>query len=201
MSGKLLSVSVIGLAFLAACSDTSITDVSSPERELRLSAHGGAAAAVDVSGEWLWSSRERLILPEWAATLVFGIQPEGPRTSAICESSGTMTLVQEGAAVSGERVRTSVECVTRGGQVFGDASGLPVPLVNGEIRGRSLVIQFSANMVDCTLRASITVNGQAATALSGGGTCIVPGHPRSNVPLDPPPGGVDKILSFTTMRP
>ncbi|HSJ30535.1 MAG TPA: hypothetical protein VK933_03815, partial [Longimicrobiales bacterium] len=194
-------VSVIGLAFLAACSDTSITDVSSPERELRLSAHG-ADAAIDVSGEWLWSDRERLILPEWAATLVFGIQPEGPRTSAICEGSGTMTLVQEGAVVSGEWVRTSQQCVTRGGQVFDSAPFLPAPLVNGEVRGRNLVIQFGGgNAVDCTFRASITVNGQAATALSGGGTCIVPGHPKSNVPLDPPPGGVDKILSFSAVRP
>jgi hypothetical protein len=203
MSGsrKLFGV-IMASVWLAACSDGGVTDVA-PTGSL-LGAHGNGGASVDLSGEWTWAESETLIIPAWAVELAFPeIEAEGSITRASCESSGTLTLVQTGNTFTGTTVRTDHECVTSGGQIFGgDASAfLPQPIIDGEIRGRSFVMHRLATVVECIYHGTISgLEAGVATTLSGGGQCIVPGHPRSPIPVDPPPGGVDIVSSFTATR-
>jgi hypothetical protein len=197
-----LGLWALAVAASAACSDGG-TLTGLPEGQLLMSAHAGAA--IDVSGDWLWSSEEKLSFPVWVAQGIFGIDPEGPTTQARCTATGTMTLEQVDRIFSGVSVRTGGECVTPGGQVFsGVTGGASEPGFDGEINGRNLSWQefVAAGMVACSMRAVISAfDGTTAIELSGGGPCIVPGHPKSVIPLDPPPGGHQTILSWSATRP
>lgn len=189
----------IGIALIAGCSETEITEAS-PDRSPLMSAHGGAS--IDISGDWLWSREEHLIFPAWVAELIFGIQPEGPTTSARCSGSGTMSLVQTGNTFSGVATSEGGQCTTRGGQVFAGVAPNE-PIVDGQIRGKSVRFHLigAGGSVDCAMHAVISeIQAGTASALTGGGHCIVPGHPKSPIPLDPPPGGVQNEASFTANR-
>lgn len=205
MTRKQVLIGAMGAALATGCSEA-LTSVSSTGtgRPDAATTHANAPA-IDVSGEWVWSRELSLIFPVWVAQGVFGIEPEGPSTSARCTGSGTMTLVQNGSSFSGVSQNTEGQCVTRGGQVFpGVAPDLPQPVEDGVIRGRSLNLHLIAagGSLDCTSHAVVTeLDGGTATALRGGGPCIIPGHPKSAVPLDPPPGGTQTILSWTAERP
>lgn len=164
-------------------------------------------AVVDVSGSWNWSRQEHLTLPDWVVTDILQptnptLTPEGPITQATCTGSGIMTLVQADATFSGTFTQTAHACVTTGGQDFKDPTAfVPVAVEEGRIRGRSIRMLLDDIMIDCIYHAVISkVQGGVAMALKGGGECIVPGHPKSEIPLDPPPAGTSKTLSFTAVR-
>lgn len=197
-----LGLWALAVAAGAACSDGG-TITSLPEERVLMSAHAGAV--IDVSGDWLWTQEEKLSFPAWVARDIFGIDPEGPTTQARCTVTGTMTLEQVDDAFSGVSVRTGGECSTSGGQVFsGSESGGPRPGFDGQIHGRNMAWQELAagGTVACSMRAVISaIDGTTAIELRGGGPCVVPGHPKSVIPLDPPPGGHQTVLSWRATRP
>ena len=204
MSGRRKFMWAVALVSLAGCADR---DVSAPllgeSDESRAASVALSAGVIDISGEWVWSQELVLILPAWAAEQFFGIQPEGATTHSRCTGSGTMMLVQTGDSFSGSSQSTAGQCVTRGGQVFaGVGAGIPQPIVDGKIQGRSLAFHRlgAGGSVDCLYHAVISLTGSLATELAGGGPCVVPGHPKSTVPLDPPPGGTQTVLSWTAVR-
>jgi hypothetical protein len=43
--------------------------------------------------------------------------------------------------------------------------------------------------------------GGVATILKGTGRTVVPGHPHSPVPLDPPPAGTSTMIAWEAIRP
>lgn len=160
-------------------------------------------AVPDLSGEWTWSNLETLKMPPFIAISV-GIAPEGENTHARCESAGTMALVQTGATFSGTARKTFNACETHGGQTFQQPQvSAPLTVTDGRIQGRN--IQFSLNsptVAPCPHKAVVSqADGDTATALSGTGHCILPGHPQSGSPivLDPP-AGTTKTLSWTAAR-
>jgi hypothetical protein len=203
---KSIPVAIVLIA-VAGCADGGISGVAGMSSGRGSLAAGltSAGSGADVAGDWQWSQELVLILPAWAAQGIFGIQPEGPTTYSRCSATGAMTLSQTGSTFTGTSQATSGQCVTKGGQIFlGVAPAQPQPIVGGMIRGRSLQMHRigAGGSVDCTSHGVITeVQDGEATALKGGGPCIVPGHPKSNVPLDPPPGGVQTVLTWTAVRP
>lgn len=204
-SRKLLAL-IVGIAGLTGCSESGITDASPPPSEGRgvpQPAAANAGAAVDVGGAWVFTREEQLTIPDWVAVAIFGIQPEGPVTIARCTSSGTMTLSQTDATFTGVSMRTAHQCVTRGGQPFQDpAAFAPVPITDGRIGGSAVRFLHDGPLVDCEHHAVISdVQGGVAVALDGGARCVVPGHPKSDVPLDPPPAGTSKTLDWQAVRP
>jgi hypothetical protein len=123
-------------------------------------------------------------------------------TQIICTGSGSMTLTQAGASFSGTYVQNNNQCVTKAGQVFQDPLTFIPFSVLGEINGNSLSLFIDGPALDCDYRAVISDTDQGvATAISGGGPCIVPGHPKSDVPSGPPPAGTSVTLSFEAWRP
>ena len=157
----------------------------------------------DVSGTWNWTRVDNLAFPAWVAEDVMGIQPEGPITHARCEVAGTMTLVQTGATFSGILMATSQQCVSSGGQLFQETTIFaPTAIEDGRVVGRSLGFRIDAVLIDCRYHATVaSVEGALATALKGGGPCLVPGHPQSEIPADPPPGGRSVTRDFAAWRP
>ena len=172
---------------------------------LALALSGPAAASaepVDVSGSWDVSFVDKLAFPAWVAVDIFGIEPEGPMTHAICSGSAIWTLSQDGATVSGTALQQSDGCTTRGGQSYADPTSVAPFAVVGEVHGRAVTLLYDGFLLDCPHHVVITeVEGAVATALSGGGRCIVPGHPQSEIPADPPPGGVSIGLELEAVRP
>lgn len=168
---------------------TSLTSSSSPS---------------DVSGTWTWSSTAHLTAPPFVAQVIFGIPPEGPITQLRCESSGTMTLVQIGTAFRGSATQAAV-CETGEGHVFvPPPAAVPVSMavVDGRLIGHAVQFRFVAGDLPCPYEGIITDADQGmATALRATGRCIIPGHPQSPVPLDPPPAGTSKTTLWTATRP
>jgi hypothetical protein len=161
-----------------------------------------AKEPADVSGTWDVAFVDRLRTPAWVAQDILGIVPEGPMTQIICTGSGSMTLTQAGASFSGTYMQNSNQCVTKAGQVFQDPLTFIPFSVLGEINGSSLDLFIDGPAVDCDYRAVIAdVDQGVATAISGGGPCLVPGHPKSDVPSGPPPAGTSVTLSFEAWRP
>lgn len=199
------------LCVAAAMSLTGCDERSSPfvpEREPP-ALMGSQPAVIDVSGSWIWSREEKLTIPAWVVIDLLepanpGLTPEGPMTQATCTGSGTLTLVQADATFSGVLTQTAHACVTTGGQGFLDPGWfVPVPVADGNVRGRSLRMLLDGFAVDCSYHAAISeIQAGVAMELNGAGECIIPGHPKSDVPgFDPPPGGVSKTRSWTAVRP
>lgn len=167
-----------------------------------------AQGVPDLAGnDWSWSNVEKLRLPlEFLAGpgAGLGIVPEGENTHAICESSGSMTLVQAGAMFEGVAMKETNACETTGGQMF-QQPGEVFAIANGRINGNSAHFSFQSPTVKpCPHQVVITdVDNGRVTGLSGTGRCILPGHPQSESPFvqDPPPGGTSKTLNWEASRP
>jgi hypothetical protein len=197
--GSLLVLLVFSPLWLGACSPDDATGPK-PGDPAGL-AFTQAAGPVDISGEWSLSRVLQVTAPDWVAVLIFGIEPDGPVTVFRCESVGSMTLSQAGSEFTGTAAWASNACETRGGQVF--SAGFPPITIDGQISGRSLRFDWiEPGGLVCPQHGRIgdLANG-VAVALSGTGRCIVPGHPLSPVPLDPPPGGTSKTLVWEAVRP
>jgi hypothetical protein len=168
------------------------------------------AAAVssvpDVSGMWNTTAAGYLTVPLSVVERLFGIEPEGPMTQLRCEGAGTMQLIQTGDTFTGLWIRKDTVCETRGGHVFvPPAMAFPISLLiaEGSITGRG--VHFLLGQVaglGCPHNGAITsVDGQRALELRANGRCIIPGHPQSPAPLDPPPLGTSHDTSFVAIRP
>lgn len=187
---------------------TAVLALSACSSDARLSTEPGADPLlnskpdpIDVSGSWSWSKFEQLTFPAWVAVDIFGIEPEGPVTTARCEGAGTLSIVQDGQTFTGTSLTTAVSCETSGGQLFVDpTSFIPSP-VTGTVSGRSVRFTSDGVVVDCDYHAAIrSVAGGTATQLSGGSRCVLPGHPQSEIPADPPPGGTSGSLFWSASR-
>lgn len=204
----------VTLAAPVACSDSSPVDVEPPPDADPLLVESPLAAAsttLGVDGDWSWERVEQLRMPRWVVEDVVNpapgpdILPEGPNTHARCVAEGHMTLTQTGDEFEGSMIVTSSQCETQGGQLFqGPSAGLPVQVLDGAIRGRSLAFSWGNMIVTpCPTQAVVTdMDGDVATAFSGGGRCVLPGHPQSGsvLPLEPPPGGTSTTLTFDAWR-
>lgn len=158
-------------------------------------------------GDWSWSSVEKIRMPREFLEGVgagLGIAPEGENTHAICEKSGSMTLVQSGVIFEGVATKESNACETTGGQIF-QQPGVTFAIENGRINGNGAHFSFhSPTVKPCPHQVVITdvANGRA-TGMSGTGRCFLPGHPQWEGPfdVDPPPGGTSKTLNWEASRP
>lgn len=160
----------------------------------------------DVSGSWNWSATGHLTVPAPEVQRLLGIQPEGPITHLRCEATGTMELSQAGASFSGSVSRDSSRCETGGGRVL----ALPTAtfpdtflVADGLITGRAMHFLLSAVAgLGCPHNGAIQdVAEGVATGLRASGRCIIPGHPQSPAPRDPPPAGTSHNTSFVATRP
>ncbi|HEX6309002.1 MAG TPA: hypothetical protein VFZ69_12485 [Longimicrobiales bacterium] len=174
----------------AACGDT-----AGPTGPDEVTVSGSAVYAADAGGSWTFQRELVLTAPEWVAALVFGIQPEGSVTHIECADAGTLHLVQTGAALSGSATITGGTCTTRGGQAFTmPQPGIVIP--EGTVAGTSVrFVWVEDGYLPCTYHLVLS-----GTSLDGTGRCVVPGHPQSPVPADPPPAGTSKVVSFSATR-
>ena len=164
------------------------------------------SAVPDVSGLWNWSGTGHLTVPSSDVQRLLGIPPEGPITHLRCEATGTMELSQTGTTFSGLATRNTSRCETGAGRVLElPTATFPntLPVVDGLITGRAVHFLLGAVAgLGCPHNGAIqdAVEG-AATELRATGRCIIPGHPRSPVPRDPPPGGTSHDTSIVAIRP
>jgi hypothetical protein len=203
----LLSSSITGLV-LAACSggdrapfESSANYPTAPSASLAVA----ASSVPDVSGAWVWAAAGQLTVPASVVQRLFGIEPEGPITHLRCESSGTMQLSQTGATFSGSATRTAVTCETGRGHVFAPpvmAFPNSLPVADGVITGRAIHFLIgSVAGLGCPHNGAITsLDSGIATTLRASGRCIIPGHPQSPAPVDPPPLGTSHDTSFVATR-
>jgi hypothetical protein len=203
----LLSSSIVTL-LLAACSggdrapfESSANYPTAPSASLAVA----ASSVPDVSGAWLWAAAGQLTVPASVVQRLFGIAPEGPITHLRCESSGTMQLSQTGATFSGSATRTAVTCETGQGHVFAPpvmAFPNSLPVADGAITGRAIHFLIgSVAGLGCPHNGAITtLDSGTATTLRATGRCIIPGHPQSPAPVDPPPSGTSHDTSFVATR-
>jgi hypothetical protein len=164
------------------------------------------SAVPDVSGLWIWSGSGHLTVPSTEVERLLGILPEGPITHLRCESTGTMELSQTGTTFSGLATRNTSRCETGGGRVLElPTATFPntLPVLEGLITGRAVHFLLGAVAgVGCPHNGAIQdVQEGAATELRATGRCIIPGHPQSPVPRDPPPAGTSHDTSFVATRP
>lgn len=186
---------------IAACGSDGPLGLDSADPMDYGTAHLSASAAetADINGDWNYSSENFIHLAEWAAVL-FGLEPEGNRTTLRCASEGTMNIVQTGSSFTGS-ILSLVSCVTSGGQVI--AFPESAPLVEGTIRGNAMhfVLLGEPGGVECPQKGTIRRNAAGAPeALSGTFACIEPGHPRSTWFAPPPRGGPNRT-QWDAVRP
>lgn len=158
-----------------------------------------ALSTIDLAGTWQWVREDRLTFPPFAAAFVFGVEPEGQRTVATCRSEGTAALSQAGTSLSGTEVTLASSCTTLGGQLFAVDHAAAI---TGEIVGAASVHMTFYGAVPCVMHAAARdITDGMANALAGGGRCIIPGHPRSEVPgFEPPPLGTEVITRWSAVR-
>ena len=198
----------------AACNTTDSTSAAAPtpigEPASAISSQSQGSlsqlqsSTPDVSGAWVWSTTEHLTLPPFVAEQIFEITPEGMVTQLWCQTSGTLTLVQTGSTFTGSGTQ-SATCETGGGHRFDSPPTATPPTIqvnDGRIRGKALEFTVDSGGMDCPHKGAITdLDGAVATELRATGRCIVPGHPKSPVPLEPPPAGTSKSISWVATRP
>ena len=194
------------VVFLIACSgtDRALEPMASPAVPTGPSAVESSSVP-DVSGSWNWSGAGHLTVPSADVQRLLGIQPEGPITHLRCESTGTMELSQAGAIFNGSATRSTSRCETGGGHVFAlPTTTFPntLAVVDGQITGRAVHFLLGAVAgLGCPHNGAIQdVEEGAATVLRATGRCIIPGHPQSPVPRDPPPAGTSHDTSFVATR-
>jgi hypothetical protein len=164
------------------------------------------SAVPDVSGSWNWSGAGHLTIPASDVERLLGIEPEGPITHLRCEATGTMEVSQAGTVFNGSATRSTSRCETGGGRVLAlPTATFPETLriAEGLIEGRAVHFLFGAVAgLGCPHNGAIqnVVEG-VATELRATGRCIIPGHPQSPVPRDPPPAGTSHDTSFVATRP
>jgi hypothetical protein len=195
------------IVFSAACS---VADRTVFEPVANSAAPTGPSAVVsrsvpDVSGSWSWSGVGQLTVPASEVERLLGIPPEGPITHLRCEATGTMELSQTAETFSGVAIRNSGRCETGGGRVL-ELPTATFPntslVVDGLITGRAVHFLLGAVAgLGCPHNGAIqdVVEG-TATELRATGRCIIPGHPQSPVPRDPPPAGTSHDTSFVAKR-
>jgi hypothetical protein len=160
----------------------------------------------DVSGPWNWSGTGHLTVPASEVERLLGIEPEGPITHLRCEATGTMEVLQAGTVFNGSATRRTSRCETGGGRVLAlPTATFPatLPIAEGLIEGRGVHFLLGAVAgLGCPHDGAIqdVVEG-VATGLRATGRCIIPGHPQSPVPRDPPPAGTSHDTSFVATRP
>jgi hypothetical protein len=160
----------------------------------------------DVSGPWNWSGTGHLSIPASEVKRLLGIEPEGPITHLRCEATGTMAVSQAGTVFNGSATRSTGRCETGGGRVLAlPTATFPatLPIAEGLIEGRGVHFLLGAVAgLGCPHNGAIqdVVEG-VATELRATGRCIIPGHPQSPVPRDPPPAGTSHDTSFVATRP
>jgi hypothetical protein len=160
----------------------------------------------DVSGAWTTTGAAHLTVPSSVVNRLFGIEPEGPITHLRCEGSSSMQLVQSGTTFSGVATRTAITCETGNGHIFVPPPTAFAPtteIADGVITGRGLHFLIgSVAGLGCPHNGAITgVDSGTATEIRASGRCIIPGHPKSPAPLDPPPLGTSHDTSFVATRP
>jgi hypothetical protein len=151
--------------------------------------NAGAAdlqAVVDISGTWQQRRDLFIHLADWAAPM-FGIQPEGKRTTLRCVLTGIVEITQDGGTFVATTSQAG-ECSTPGGQVV--PYGGPGEMA-GTIQGHSVhaVAIGQPGPVECPQRGVVRVVGGVAVEISGMAQCIEPGHPRSLVQVPLPRSG------------
>jgi hypothetical protein len=160
----------------------------------------------DVSGSWNWSSAGHLTIPDSEVERLLGIEPEGPITQLRCEATGTMEVSQAGTIFNGSATRKTSRCETGGGRMLElPTATFPetLPIVEGLIKGRAVHFLFGAVAgLGCPHNGAIQdVVEDVARELTATGRCIIPGHPRSPVPRDPPPAGTSHDTRLVATRP
>jgi hypothetical protein len=206
-SSRMCSALALAAVLLSGCSNTTpqgpAANPIAPGPLTPEASSATAPAVPHISGTWNWRRDVQLTAPAWVAELIFGIQPEGPITHMRCESFGTMELNQAGATFSGTAERTTITCETKGGQVFAPSHPI-ITIADGTIRGQSIhymLLEDSMLILPCPNHGVISqLQGTTASRIKGTGRCIIPGHPQSPVPLDPPPAGTSKTLSWEAWR-
>jgi hypothetical protein len=188
--------SASALVLFVACT---ADDVMSPEPAPDAVRVQMTAATASVDGDWNFSRVVQITAPDWVAIQIFGVPPEGEITHIRCESTGTLVLDQDGFQVTGFGEFTAT-CTTGNGVVF--PGGADIAIVDGRIRGRALRFTLVEDGMLACPYSGVIVEDEAGTAtrLRGTGRCVVPGHPQSPVPLDPPPAGTSKTLIWEAWR-
>jgi hypothetical protein len=184
----------VGLAALAtACADPVLGPPAEEASTSRLASQSASVAA-DIGGQWV-TSGEYVIHLAGDAALLFGVQPEGPRTHLSCEFTGTFTIVQSGSTFGGSYTESG-HCETAGGQTTAVTVG--GELVGGTIHGRSVhfaLLEIGGVPVECPQQGAIVeIEGGIAQRLQGSGRCIEPGHPKSILDVPPPRLGPNRQL-------
>jgi hypothetical protein len=135
----------------------------------------GVRSGYDISGDWLWSESNIIMIPGHVSELI-GIEQEGPTLHLKCSVAGTLAVTQTGNTFTGEATQSG-ECFTQGGQ--GPIFPFPPTLhALGEIGpGHSFFIDFG----DCEYNGHLSVNPSTGevTAISATGNCAEVFSPAS----------------------
>jgi hypothetical protein len=178
-------IPALAVLLLAGCTDRETLGPPSASYSV-VTAGAANAATPDISGSWLQERDLFIHLAAWAAPM-FGITPEGERTTLRCSLTGTAEISQNGASFTATYAEQGA-CTTPGGQsVQVGGSGE----MDGDISGRSISASAIGypGPVECPQRGSIRVVNGVAVEISGMANCIEPGHPRSLVQVPAPRAG------------
>jgi hypothetical protein len=197
---------VVGLSLLSAACQA---DLTSPEHAPSAAMSVDDAAAfgaspVDLSGLWSWEDADLIsYMPEVGQS--FGMPVEGPVTHMYCTGSGTMELVQTGTESSGTSTLEAASCETNGGIVFvppPEFAGTVSFITDGRIEGLNIQLTKGFGPIFGAYHGTVSeVEDDVATGLRITGRTIIPGHPKSPLPLDPPPAATSKTVAWVAVRP
>lgn len=197
---------IIGLSLLSAACQADVTapEAAPPAPMSVEDAAAFGASPVDLSGLWSWEDVDLVsYTPEVGQN--FGLPVEGPVTHIRCTGSGTMELSQDGATFGGTSNLESASCETNGGIVFvppPEFAGTVSAITDGRIEGLNIQLTKGFGPVFGEYHGTVTsVADGAATGLRITGRTIIPGHPKSPLPVDPPPAATSKTVVWVAVRP